>query len=114
MLCPKSKQSFSNSNFSPKLLFWLFWIAQKDISIIQKSEFAVLVRISKGLLRFTALKIISNNLFTINITFRKTTDDEEGGAAIYGMAQTFSDRSMVDLMARAYLDSMYSTKADLQ
>ena len=35
--------------------------------------------------------------------FRKTSDDEEGGAAIYGMAQTFSDRSMVDLMARAYL-----------
>ena len=46
--------------------------------------------------------------------FRKTSDDEKGGAAIYGMAQTFSDRSMVDLMARAYLDSMYSTKADLQ
>ena len=46
--------------------------------------------------------------------FRKTSDDEEGGAAIYGMAQTFSDRSMVDLMAKAYLDSMYSTKADLQ
>ena len=46
--------------------------------------------------------------------YRKTTEDGEGGAAIYGMAQTFSDRSMVDLMARAYLDSMYSTKADLQ
>ena len=45
--------------------------------------------------------------------FRKT-DDGEGGAAIYGMAQTFSDRSKVDLMAKAYLDSMYSTKADLQ
>ena len=37
---------------------------------------------------------------------------EPEGAAIYGMAQSLPDRSMVDLMTRAYLDSMYSTKAD--
>ena len=42
--------------------------------------------------------------------YRKTS--ENGGAAIYGMAQTLPDRSMVDLMVRAYLDSMYSTKSD--
>ena len=34
-----------------------------------------------------------------------------GSAAIYGMAQTLPDRSIVDQMTRAYLDSLYATSA---
>ena len=36
---------------------------------------------------------------------------DTGSAAIYGMAQTLPDRSIVDQMTRAYLDSLYATTA---
>ena len=36
---------------------------------------------------------------------------DTGSAAIYGMAQTLPDRSIVDQMTAAYLDSLYATSA---
>lgn len=37
---------------------------------------------------------------------------DTGSAAIYGMAQSLPDRSIVDQITRAYLDSLYSTNSD--
>jgi sphinganine-1-phosphate aldolase len=34
---------------------------------------------------------------------------DAGSAAIYGMAQSLPDRSIVDEMTRMYLDSLYTT-----
>ena len=65
--------------------------------------------------------VLKKPLFFIhsNITwfvyFRKAMADPKacdiGSAAIYGMAQTLPDRSIVDQMTRAYLDSLYATSA---
>ena len=49
------------------------------------------------------------------VYFRKAMADpkacDTGSAAIYGMAQTLPDRSIVDQMTAAYLDSLYATSA---
>jgi len=37
---------------------------------------------------------------------------DTGSAAIYGMAQSLPDRSIVDQITRAYLDSLYATSSD--
>ena len=37
---------------------------------------------------------------------------DTGSAAIYGMAQSLPDRSIVDQLTRCYLDSLYTTMAD--
>ena len=34
-----------------------------------------------------------------------------GSAAVYGMAQSLPDRSIVDQITRAYLDSLYAIKS---
>ena len=36
---------------------------------------------------------------------------DKGSAAVYGMAQSLPDRSIVDQITRAYLDSLYAIKS---
>ena len=38
---------------------------------------------------------------------------EAGSAAVYGMAQSIPDRSVVDQITRTYLDSLYATAKKL-
>ena len=57
-----------------------------------------------------------SNFQNVPFNYRKALEDpkacDTGSAAIYGMAQSLPDRSIVDQITRAYLDSLYATNSD--